>query len=339
MTRHEYTRDEIIPVLILKKEGYSNMKISQKTQIPKSTVTALIKNHATDNCAKLKAPNRRGKNKGLTRREKSAIIRNVRTDRQQTLAQLCKYGTGVHPLCKPTVLRVLKEAGFAWRATIGKPFLKPRHLRARLKWAKAHKNWTVEDWAQVIWSDESGRHLGNYSRKDRAWSRADERLDPSVMHGTHAQNRSYVGYWASISMDGTGPIYVLPHKTTMKAALYQDILKDYLLPHYKIGNIFQQDNARYHTTKEVLNFFRDHDVTVMDWPAQSPDLSPIENVWHILNLAIDERMSKIHSYERLEEVVREEWEKIDKKVVINCIGSMPKRCAEVIKAHGGSINY
>lgn len=128
MTRHEYTRDEIIPVLILKKEGYSNMKISQKTQIPKSTVTALIKKHATDNCAKLKAPNRRGKNKGLTRREKSAIIRNVRTDRQQTLAQLCKYGTGVHPLCKPTVLRVLKEAGFAWRATIGKPFLKPRHL-------------------------------------------------------------------------------------------------------------------------------------------------------------------------------------------------------------------
>ena len=56
-------------------------------------------------------------------------------------------------------------------------------------------------------------------------------------------------------MDGTGPIYVLPQKTTMKAALYQDILKDYLLPHYKIGNIFQQDNARYHTTKEVLNFF------------------------------------------------------------------------------------
>ena len=77
----------------------------------------------------------------------------------------------------------------------------------------------------------------------------------------------------------------------------------------------------------------------MDWPAQPPDLSPVENVWHILKLAIDKRMSKIHSYERLEEVVREEWEKIDKKMVTNCIESMPKRCAEVIKAHGGSINY
>ena len=39
------------------------------------------------------------------------------------------------------------------------------------------------------------------------------------------------------------------------------------------------------------------------------------------------------------EVVCEEWEKIDKKVVINCIESMPKRCAEVIKNHGGSTKY
>ena len=144
------------------------MKISEKTHISKSTVASLIKKHATDNCAKLKAPNHREKDKGLTRRKKSAIIRNVCTDCQKTLTQLCKYGTGVHPFSKPTVRRVLRETGFSWRATIGKPFLKPRHLRARLMWAKAHKNWTVEDWAQVVWSNESGRHLGSYSRKDRA---------------------------------------------------------------------------------------------------------------------------------------------------------------------------
>ena len=81
MTRHEYKRDEITPVLFLRKEGYSYMKISEKTHIPKSTVTSLIKKHATDNCAKLKASNRREKDKGLTRREKFAIIRNICTDR------------------------------------------------------------------------------------------------------------------------------------------------------------------------------------------------------------------------------------------------------------------
>ena len=80
-------------------------------------------------------------------------------------------------------------------------------------------------------------------------------------------------------------------------------------------------------------------MTVMEWPSQSLDLNPIENIWHILNLAIDKRMPNVHSYERLGEVVCEEWEKIDKKVVINCIESMPKRCEDVIKNHGGSTKY
>ena len=113
MMRHEYKRDETTLVLFFRKEGYYYMKISEKTHIPKSTVASLIKKHATDNCAKLKAPNHREKDKGLTRRKKSAIIRNVCTDCQKTLTQLCKYGTGVHPFSKPTVRRVLRETGFS----------------------------------------------------------------------------------------------------------------------------------------------------------------------------------------------------------------------------------
>jgi hypothetical protein len=50
-------------------------------------------------------------------------------------------------------------------------------------------------------------------------------------------------------------------------------------------------------------------------------------------------MPRIHSYQRLEEVVREEWNKIDKEVVLKYIRSMPKRCAEVIRNHGGSIDH
>ena len=120
-TRHEYTKDEITPVLAFRKEGYTYTKISNITKIPISTVRWLVKKHAKDSCAKLKAPNHRGKDKRLTRRKKSAIIRNVCADRQQTLAQLCEYGTEVHPLSKTTVRRVLRKAGYSWRATIGKP--------------------------------------------------------------------------------------------------------------------------------------------------------------------------------------------------------------------------
>jgi hypothetical protein len=125
----------------------------------------------------------------------------------------------------------------------------------------------------------------------------------------------------------------------MKTGLLQDVLEKHLLSHYNIGDIFQRDNSRYHTARSTTNLLREHNVTELDWPSQSPDLNPIENIWQTLNLAIDKRMPRIHSYQRLEEVVCEEWNKIDKEVVLNCIRSMPKRCAEVIRNHGGSIDY
>ena len=97
-TRHEYTKDEITPVLAFRIEGYTYTKISNITKIPISTVRWLVKKHAKDSCAKLRAPNRRGKDKGLSRRDVSALTRNLLRDRRQSLDQLAQYGNGVQLL-------------------------------------------------------------------------------------------------------------------------------------------------------------------------------------------------------------------------------------------------
>ncbi len=87
--------------------------------------------------------------------------------------------------------------------------------------------------------------------------------------------------WASMSSAGVGPLCFL--KSTVNAAIYQEILEHFMLPsadklYGDADFIFQQDLAPAHTAKGTKSWFNDHGVTVLDWPANSPDLNPIENL-------------------------------------------------------------
>ncbi len=84
--------------------------------------------------------------------------------------------------------------------------------------------------------------------------------------------------WAAMSSAGVGPLCFL--KSTVNTAIYQDILEHFMPPSadklYRDADfIFQQDLAPAHTAKGTKIWFNDHGVTVLDWPAHSPDLNPI----------------------------------------------------------------
>ncbi len=129
-----------------------------------------------------------------------------------------------------------------------------------------------------------------------------------------------------MSSAGVGPLCFL--KSTVNAAIYQEILEHFMLPsadkiYGDADFIFQQDLAPAHTAKGTKSWFSDHGVTVLDWPANSPDLNPIENLWGIVKRKM--RETRPNNADDLKATVKETWASIPPQQCHKLITSMPRR--------------
>jgi hypothetical protein len=76
---------------------------------------------------------------------------------------------------------------------------------------------------------------------------------------------------------------------------------------------------------------------IQDWPANSPDLSPIENVWGIMAQRLSNRVFK--SADKFKAAIIEEWDKIDYPLLCSLYKSVPARCQAVIDASGAQTKF
>ncbi len=146
--------------------------------------------------------------------------------------------------------------------------------------------------------------------------------------------------WAAMSSAGVGPLCFL--KSTVNTAIYQEILEHFMLPsadklYGDADFIFQQDLAPAHTAKGTKSWFNDHGVTVLDWPANSPDLNPIENLWSIVKRKI--RDTRPNNADDLKAAIKETLASIPPQQCHKLITSMPCRIEAVIKAKGAPTKY
>ncbi len=148
----------------------------------------------------------------------------------------------------------------------------------RLTWAKEKKNWTVAQCSKVPFSDKSKFCISFGNQGPRVWRKGGEAHSPSCLKYSVKFPQS-VMIWGTMSSAGVGLLCFL--KTNVTAPVYQEILEHFMLLSVdqlfdNADFIFQKDLAPAHTAKSTKSWLNDHGVCVLHWPANSPDLNPIE---------------------------------------------------------------
>ncbi len=252
-------------------------------------------------------------------------MRIVKQNRFKNLGELHKEWTeaGVKA-SRATTHRRVKEFGYSCR-------------QRRLTWAKEKKNWTVALWSKFLFSDESKFCISFGNQDPRVWRKGGEAHSPSCLKSRVKFPQSVMSLGA-MSSAGVGPLCFL--KTNVTAPVYQEILEHYMLP--SAGQLFKDADLSFilapaHTAKSTKSWLNDHGVGVLDWPANSPDLNPRENLWGIVKRKMRNKRPK--NADELKATVKETWASTPPQQCHKLITSMPRRIEAVIKAKRAPTKY
>jgi transposase len=327
-------------ILSLLDSGHSGNEISSITGVGTTTVTRL---HSRYRPYLHKSSG--GHPSKLSTTDIRHAIHLIGTGKAENAVEVTRVLRDVinQPLSAQTVCNSLKDVGLKAMVKKKRPLLTKRHRKERMDFALTHKDWTVEDWKTVVWSDETKiNRLGSDGRK-WVWKKPGEGLSDRLVEGTKKFGGGSLMMWGCMAWEGVG--YACKIDGNMDGDLYTKILQDELQESISFYDknpgdfIFQQDNDSKHTCKKAQKWLEDQGYQVLLWPAQSPDLNPIEHLWTHLKRRLAAYETPPNGILQLWERVQVEWDKIESEMCQGLIESMPRRMEALLKAKGGYTKY
>lgn len=199
-----------------------------------------------------------------------------------------------------------------------------------------------KEWDLIIWSDESKFELSGGHQRTWVWRREDQRMDPDCLVPTLKDGKKSVMVWGCFTRFGVGPLVRIEGRLAAKD--YIAILQANFLPYLASLTdpkrfTLQEDDAPIHTAKKTEAWRKKNKISLLPWPAQSPDLNPIENLWAALDYQVDKVGRKPKNENDLFAILQEAWQNIPVANLETLVDSMPKRVKLVVEANGYPIKY
>lgn len=343
MVRGKNTSFDLIQLVIFHHvQGKSVRNISQLLNIKKSTVNDCIQRYKKDNRISLKGST--GRPRTLNIHEERRVIRKIKKDPKLSAPRITQevFEETSKKVNPETIRRVLRKQGYNGRVARKKPFINDRNRKRRLKFALEYRLKDESWWNDVIFCDESKFNIFGSDGRQMIWRKKNEELKsynllPTVKHGGGS-----VMVWGCISTAGVGELVFI--ESIMNAEVYLKILQTSLLKSAETMGIksrfkFYQDNDPKHKARIVQTWLsrKKNCPNLLEPPAQSPDLNPIEHLWERLDHAVHK--TPVTSKAELKTRLQEEWGKFEPDYLKKIINNMPKRLEAVMKQKGYPTKY
>ncbi|GFT52091.1 transposable element Tcb1 transposase [Trichonephila clavipes] len=257
-----------------------------------------------------------GRVRSTTPAEDRYIVLSAKRNRRTTAQQVANQflAASGKQISRKTVARRLRGGGlYARRPVVCVPLTR-QHRTARLQWCREHHNWTEQDWACVLFSDESRFSLSSDCRRQLIWRESGTAYRPENIQEKDRYPTCSIMVWAGIMINGRTRLHVVANGT-MTGQRYID---EVLLPHDCLDS---------------------EGIQRLVWPVRSPDLNPFENVWDALGRQVAGRNYPPTNKNTLIRALTEEWYKLPQQLLDNVVQSMVRRVECCITLHGGHIPY